>query len=67
MFNRLRQSFGGVVDLGLIDNDGIQRAYVGPYNLKDRDYKEQDWYKEVQIRGIFVSDVFLGHRNFPIS
>ncbi len=65
VFNRLRQSFGGVVDLGLIDKDGIQRAYVGPYNLQDHDYKEQDWYKEVRIRGIFISDVFLGHRNFP--
>jgi len=65
VFSRLRRSFGGFVDLGLIDGAGIQRAYVGPYNLAGRDYKEQDWYKEVQIRGIYVSDVFLGHRNFP--
>lgn len=65
VFHWLRQSFGGFVDLGLIDTNGIQRAYAGPYNLQNRDYKSQDWYKEVQIRGIYVSDVFLGHRNFP--
>ncbi|MEW5912828.1 MAG: ATP-binding protein [Thermodesulfobacteriota bacterium] len=65
VFSRLRQAFGGFVDLGLIDAKGIQRTYVGPYNLEGRDYKDQDWYKEVQIRGIYVSDVFLGHRNFP--
>ncbi|MFH2125256.1 MAG: cache domain-containing protein, partial [Pseudomonadota bacterium] len=65
IFRRLRQSFGGFVDLGLITSSGNQQAYIGPYNLKGRDYKDQDWYKEVLIRGIYVSDVFLGHRNFP--
>ncbi|MCB2226055.1 MAG: hypothetical protein KQH53_05195 [Desulfarculaceae bacterium] len=65
VFLRLRRAFGGFVDLGLIDQDGIQRAYMGPYNLQGRAYKDQDWYKEVQLRGIYVSDVFLGHRNFP--
>ncbi len=65
IFHKLRQSFGGFVDLGLIDQDGIQQVYIGPYNLQGRDYKDQDWYKEVLIRGIFISDVFLGHRNFP--
>ena len=65
VFSRLRQAFGGFVDLGVIDDSGIQRAYIGPYNLQGKEYKTQDWYKEVLIRGIFVSDVFLGHRNFP--
>ena len=51
VFLRLRRAFGGFVDLGLIDQDGIQRAYMGPYNLQGRDYKEQDWYKEVLLQG----------------
>jgi len=65
IFRKLRDSFGGFVDLGLIDQAGIQRVYIGPYNLQGRDYKDQDWYKEVQLRGIYISEVFLGHRNFP--
>ena len=65
VFRRLRNAFGGFVDLGVIDDSGIQRAYIGPYNLQGKEYKAQDWYKEVLIRGIYVSDVFLGHRNFP--
>jgi two-component system NtrC family sensor kinase len=65
IFRRLRKSFGGFVDLGLITSSGDQETYIGPYNLKGRNYKDQDWYKEVLIRGIYVSDVFLGHRNFP--
>jgi two-component system NtrC family sensor kinase len=65
IFRRLRKSFGGFVDLGLITSSGNQQTYIGPYNLKGRNYRDQDWYKEVLIRGIYVSDVFLGHRNFP--
>ncbi len=65
VFRNLKKAFGGFVDLGVIDSAGVQRAYVGPYNLEGHDYRDQDWYKEVLLRGIYISDVFLGHRNFP--
>jgi len=65
LFRNLKESFGGFVDLGLIDFEGNQRTYAGPYDLKGKNYKDQDWFHEVRIRGIFVSDVFMGYRNFP--
>lgn len=65
IFKNLKNAFGGFIDLGLIDSTGSQRAYVGPYNLRLINYKDQDWFHEVGLRGVFVSDVFLGHRNFP--
>ncbi len=61
----LKNSFGGFVDLGLIDSDGIQKYYAGPYDLKNREYKDQTWFHEVVLRGSYVSDVFMGHRRFP--
>ncbi|MFH2056474.1 MAG: ATP-binding protein [bacterium] len=61
----LKDSFGGFVDLGLIEQDGRQAYYAGPYDLKDRDYKDQNWFHEVELKGAYVSDVFMGHRNFP--
>lgn len=64
-FQHLKASFGGFVDLGLIDADGVQRHYVGPYSLLGTDYHEEDWFHEVVLRGVHVSNVFLGHRNFP--
>jgi two-component system, NtrC family, sensor kinase len=64
-FSSLKKSFGGFVDLGLIDSNGDQRAYVGPYELEGRNYKDQDWFHEVQLRNIHVSDVFMGYRRFP--
>ena len=65
ILENLKKSFGGFTDLGLIDHRGIQRSYVGPYGLKGRDYSEQEWFKQVALRGVFISDVFMGYRNVP--
>ncbi len=65
LFRIMKESFGGFVDLGIIDADGIQGTYVGPYNLKSKSYADQDWFHEVRLKGIYVSEVFMGHRDFP--
>lgn len=65
LLKTLTQSFGGFADLGLIDPLGNQRSYVGPFDLLGVDYSQQDWYREVCKRGIYISDVFLGFRQVP--
>jgi two-component system NtrC family sensor kinase len=65
VFTNMKQSFGGFVDLRVIDSDGTQRAYVGRYEQEGENYKEQDWFQEVRLKGTYVSDVFLGYRKFP--
>lgn len=65
VFLDLKESFGGFVDLGVIDSDGNQQSYVGAYQLEGKNYREQDWFHEVRDRGVHVSDVFMGYRNLP--
>lgn len=65
IFHIAKQEFEGLVDFGLIDAQGQQVAYVGPYNLKGKNYAEQAWFHEARIRGSYVSDVFMGYRNVP--
>ncbi|MFA6811090.1 MAG: ATP-binding protein [Desulfoplanes sp.] len=65
LFMHLRKSFGGFIDLGVIDVEGVQRTYVGPYPLRNKDYHEQDWFQEVIAHGIYISDVFRGFRDIP--
>ena len=65
IFRVMKQEFGGFVDLGLIDENGVQVSYVGPYDLKGRNYSEQPWFHEVRSRGAYISDVFMGFRRFP--
>lgn len=61
----LASSFGGFVDLGVLDSSGQQRAYAGPYELLGKGYADQPWFSEVRQRGVHVSSVFLGHRGIP--
>jgi two-component system NtrC family sensor kinase len=65
IFRVLKKEFGGFVDLGLIDCNGIQVSYAGPYDLLAKDYSEQTWYHEVTVKGVYISDVFMGYRKFP--
>jgi len=64
-FKNLKDTFGGFIDLGVIDSEGNQFLYVGPYDLQGKNYKEQDWFHDVSLRESHVSEVFMGHRNFP--
>ncbi len=61
----LKKEFGGFIDFGVIDENGIQVAYAGPYKLLGKDYSRQAWYHEVEVRGFYISDVFMGYRGFP--
>jgi two-component system, NtrC family, sensor kinase len=65
IFQVMRREFTGFVDLGLIDTAGNQISYAGPYDLKDRNYTSQSWFHQVQFKGTYVSDVFMGFRKFP--
>jgi two-component system NtrC family sensor kinase len=65
IFNVMNRRAGAFVDLGVIDEDGNHRAYVGPYELRDKNYFDQPWFNEVMGRGVYKSDVFMGFRNIP--
>lgn len=65
VFQVMKRELGGFVDLGLIDRDGIQVSYVGPYELRGKNYSDQGWFQEVTLRGRYVSDVFMRYRRFP--
>ncbi len=65
ILSRMRQSFGGIVDIGVVDSEGVMRAYAGPYDLHGKNYRDQDWFHKSLVREVYVSDVFLGHREFP--
>lgn len=62
----LKQEYGQVfVDLGVVNEQGIQMAYAGPFRLARADYSKAKWFKEVLINKFYISDVFLGLRGLP--
>jgi len=62
--NREGQYF---TDLGVISEQGKHLAYIGPYDLMDKDYSQTFWFKELMEKKIFISDMFMGFRGAPIS
>lgn len=62
----LQQAFGPVfVDLGVINSEGAQVAYAGPFMLKEAVYSDADWFKNAMQSQYVISDVFLGLRGLP--
>jgi len=61
----LKSSFGGFVDIGIINNKGRQVAYLGPHDLLGRNYSGQPWFAKTLEKGDYISPVFHGFRDEP--
>jgi two-component system NtrC family sensor kinase len=53
------------VDIGVVDANGVQIAYAGPFKLGKAAYTNADWFQKVKNEGFVISDVFLGLRGLP--
>ena len=65
LFHRLKSNYPGVVDLGIIDHKGIQRAYAGPYELTGKDYSNRECCDIATIGKTVVGKVEMGYRKVP--
>ncbi|MGE4296637.1 MAG: ATP-binding protein [Desulfovibrionaceae bacterium] len=65
LFNVIHANSKSFIDIGVIDQEGKHVSYIGPYNLIQANYKDEAWFHEVLVRGVYISDVFLGFRNYP--
>ncbi len=62
----LQQIYGRVfVDLGVVNSEGIQVAYAGPFKLEKAVYSNANWFLKAMQSDYFKSDVFLGLRGLP--
>ncbi len=62
---RLKSKHPSLVDLSLIDPDGLQIAYAGPYQLTGKEYTSSPWYAKTLARKVHLSEIFTGFRNVP--
>ncbi len=65
VFNHLQGGSHAFVDLGVFNEAGVHVAYHGPYSLRGKVYKDEEWFKEVIRHGYYISDIFLGYRQIP--
>jgi two-component system, NtrC family, sensor kinase len=65
VFEIVSQEYGAITDIGVINEQGKHLAYVGPYDLMDKNYSEALWFKRVMEKGSYISDMFTGFRKVP--
>jgi two-component system NtrC family sensor kinase len=65
LFVRIKRQYDFFADLGVIDHDGKQQSYWGPYDLQDADYSQEQWFNEVIAKGVYISHVYTGYRQVP--
>lgn len=67
VFDIMHTKSNSYMDIGIIDNEGNHRSYVGPYYdlLKTVNYQHEPWFNAVKADGIFISDIFMGYRKSP--
>jgi two-component system NtrC family sensor kinase len=56
---------GAFVDLGVVDSEGIQTSYAGPFNLMMAEYSAAAWFRDATASESVISDVFAGLRGSP--
>ncbi len=61
----LQIGFGSTLDLGVVNESGVQVNYVGPFDFKGKNYSEQKWFSGCIKNGSSISDVFMGYREIP--
>ncbi|AFM26980.1 sensor histidine kinase [Desulfomonile tiedjei] len=62
----LQEVYGrSFVDLGVVNEEGIQIAYAGPFRLRLADYSKAPWFNAALKNETYISDVFPGKRGIP--
>ena len=66
LLRKLQGSYGHVFsDIGVVQTDGEQVSYAGPFPLESAQYKDADWLQAALQTDTYTSDVFIGLRGFP--
>ena len=65
IFETINREHNAITDIGIINENGNHLAYIGPYDLMDKNYSQTLWFAEVMEKGIYISDMFMGFRKEP--
>ena len=65
VFEIINREYGSINDIGIIDDHGRHLAYIGPYDLMDKNYSQTLWFRQVMEKGLYISNMFMGFRKVP--
>jgi two-component system NtrC family sensor kinase len=65
VFTLLKKGYPDLVDVGVINSKGIQVAYAGPFNLRNKQYATRVWLNKAMAEGTHLSEIHMGYRQMP--
>lgn len=65
VFDAIHGTSSSFFDIGVIGQNGSHEAYCGPFDLMEVNYRDEPWFHQAMLKGLYISDVFMGFRNFP--
>jgi two-component system NtrC family sensor kinase len=65
IFKQLQRKSIAFTDIGVFNEKGLHVAYIGPFELEGREYGETQWFMDVLLQNVHISDIFLGYREVP--
>lgn len=65
LLDHLKQRYPHIADFGIVNPDGMQEIYAGPFKLQGKNYAETDWFHRTVDEGFHVSTVLSGLRGVP--
>jgi two-component system NtrC family sensor kinase len=65
VFELINHDHWSITDLGVIGENGDHLAYIGPFDLMEKNYRQAFWFREAMQKGFYISDMFMGFRKEP--
>lgn len=65
LFVKMQSQYKDIVDIGVVESDGVQETYAGPYSLVGKDYSEAPSFIEAMENNVYISSVYMGYRREP--
>lgn len=65
LLSHLKQRYPHIADIGILNSEGVQEIYAGPYKLQGKSYADTEWFAKTIGSDSYVSTILTGFRGVP--
>jgi two-component system NtrC family sensor kinase len=65
LLSHLKDLCNCIADMGVLNSEGVQEIYAGPYKLQGKSYADTEWFARTINSDSYVSPILTGFRGIP--
>ncbi len=65
LLSHLKDLCSCITDMGVLNSEGVQEIYAGPYKLQGKSYADTEWFYRTINSDSYVSPILTGFRGIP--